>query len=149
MHSTFALLFLFIYTAAAFSLRSIPVSTKRLFLSAKPIATPAIAISDDVSEPKIAIKLNDYLSSLQSNVILGAGTPLCNVYLDLINDPERYLATIQRDINQGIHQKWNIWSLVSRCVGSVFRRLRLRSNNKTQPIQQKAAPESHLAVEHA
>ena len=141
MNSTAALLFLFIYTAAAFSLRSIPVASNKLFLSAKPIATtPAIAISEDVPEAKITIRTSDYLSSLPSNVILGTGTPLCNVYLDLINEPELYRATIKRDISQGIHQKWNIWSLVSRCVGSVFRRLRLRAINKNT-----ANPTEHSA----
>lgn len=131
MKSAVSLLFLFLSATAAFSLRFLPVSAKRFVLSAKTITTPLSVTSDDVPEASIVLKRNDYLSSLPSNAILGdSGTPLCNLYLDLINEPERYLATIRRNVSHGIHKK-NVWSIVTRYIGSVLRRLRLGGDNKS------------------
>ena len=130
MKSISALLFLcLVSAAAAFSLRSIPVATKRIFLSANTnIDTEPVvsAIADETPETPIIVKTNDYLSSLPSNVIIGSATgttPLCNVYLEMINEPERYIATIHRTIKQGLQKKKSIWSMFFRYIGSAVRRI--------------------------
>lgn len=136
MKSAVSLLFILFSASAAFSLRFIPVSTKRFVTSAKSIP-PITVTSDHGSEPPIVLKTKDYLSSLPSNVIPSeTGTPLCNLYLDLINDPERYLASIQRDVRHGI-RKGNMWSLVVRYIGFVVRRLRLGSSKKSTAMTSK------------
>ena len=128
MKSISALLFLF-SAAAGFSLRSIPVATKRIFLSANTNTVTehvVCVIADEVPDPPCILKKNDYLSSLSSNVILGstAGTtPLCNVYLEMINEPERYMATIHRNIKRGLQKKKSIWSMFFRYIGSAVRRI--------------------------
>jgi NaMN:DMB phosphoribosyltransferase len=138
MKSISTLLFLcFLSAAAAFSLRSIPVSTKRIFLSANTNTVteqPVNIVAEEAPGKAIILKTNDYLSSLPSNIIVGSAagtTPLCNVYLEMINEPERYIATIHRTIKQGLQQKKSIWSMFFRYIGSAVRRIGRRNREST------------------